>query len=93
MPITVDAIYENGVLRPVQPLALHEHQHVRVTVEPQLPAAGNAQPPVAETAQLSLGEEIAAMARALPPGALDNLPDDLASEHDHYLYGTPKRSQ
>ena len=25
-------------------------------------------------------------------GAIDDLPDDFAAQHDHYLYGTPKRS-
>ena len=34
MTITIDAIYENGVLRPVEPLALKEQQQVRVTIEP-----------------------------------------------------------
>jgi predicted DNA-binding antitoxin AbrB/MazE fold protein len=34
MPLTVDATYENGVLRPAQPLPLNEHQKVRVTVQP-----------------------------------------------------------
>ncbi len=24
-------------------------------------------------------------------GAIDNAPADLAEQHDHYLYGTPKR--
>lgn len=24
-------------------------------------------------------------------GAIDDLPTDLAAQHDHYLYGTPKR--
>ena len=33
MPLTVEAIYENGVLRPVQPLPLKEHEHVQLTVE------------------------------------------------------------
>ena len=28
----VDAVYENGVLRPLEPLPLKEHQRVRVTV-------------------------------------------------------------
>jgi predicted DNA-binding antitoxin AbrB/MazE fold protein len=28
----VDAVYENGVLRPLEPLPLEEHQRVRVTV-------------------------------------------------------------
>jgi hypothetical protein len=86
MSITVDATYEDGVLKPAQPLPLGEHEKVRVTLEPQ-PSA----PPFAPPADgLTLGERIAAMARALPAGALDNLPDDLAAEHDHYLYGTPK---
>jgi hypothetical protein len=41
----------------------------------------------------SLAERIMARANALPPEALGGLPDDLASEHDHYLYGTPKRPE
>jgi hypothetical protein len=40
-----------------------------------------------------LAERIVARARALPPGALDALPDDLAAQHDHYLYGTPRRPE
>lgn len=34
MALTVDAIYENGVLRPDQPLPLKEHEKVRVSIEP-----------------------------------------------------------
>ena len=33
MTITVEAIYENGVLKPAQPLPLQEQQRVRLTVE------------------------------------------------------------
>ena len=32
MPLQVDAVYENGVLRPLQPLDLREHEHVLVSV-------------------------------------------------------------
>jgi predicted DNA-binding antitoxin AbrB/MazE fold protein len=32
MPFQVDAVYENGVLRPLQPLDLREHEHVLVSV-------------------------------------------------------------
>jgi predicted DNA-binding antitoxin AbrB/MazE fold protein len=32
MTITVDAIYENGVLKPAKPLPLKEHEQVRVTI-------------------------------------------------------------
>jgi predicted DNA-binding antitoxin AbrB/MazE fold protein len=33
MTVAVDAVYENGVLRLSQPLALREHTKVRVTIE------------------------------------------------------------
>ena len=33
MSITVEAIYENGMLKPEQPLPLREHEKVRVTVQ------------------------------------------------------------
>jgi predicted DNA-binding antitoxin AbrB/MazE fold protein len=32
MTLTIEAIYENGVLKPVQPLPLKEHEQVRVTI-------------------------------------------------------------
>jgi predicted DNA-binding antitoxin AbrB/MazE fold protein len=36
MAITVEAVYENGVLKPKQPLPLKEQENVRVTIEPAL---------------------------------------------------------
>jgi predicted DNA-binding antitoxin AbrB/MazE fold protein len=33
MAITVEAIYENGLLKPAQPLPLKEHEKVRITVQ------------------------------------------------------------
>jgi predicted DNA-binding antitoxin AbrB/MazE fold protein len=36
MAITVEAVYEQGVLKPVRALPLQEHQHVRITVEEPL---------------------------------------------------------
>lgn len=78
MAITIEAVYENGVLKPSQPLPFKEHEKVNITVEPKQP---------------TLTERIVARARALPPEVLDALPDDLAAQHDHYLYGTPKRPE
>jgi predicted DNA-binding antitoxin AbrB/MazE fold protein len=78
MSITVEAVYENGVLKPVQPLPLKEHETVRVTVEEKQP---------------SLAERIAALARNLPAEVVDAWPTDGASQHDHYLYGTRKRPE
>ncbi len=78
MNLTIEAIYENGVLKPAQPLPLQEHEKVRITVEP---------------ARGSLAEQIASRGRALPQEVLDRLPADAASQHDHYIYGTPKRPE
>ncbi len=38
MTMIVDAIYENGVLRPLGSLDLAEHQQVRVTVDTSAPS-------------------------------------------------------
>jgi predicted DNA-binding antitoxin AbrB/MazE fold protein len=34
MAITIEAVYENGVLKPAQPLPLQEHERVQITVKP-----------------------------------------------------------
>jgi hypothetical protein len=64
-------------------------------VEPGAEVSAEVQPGriVLESARLPLAERIVARARALPPDALDGLPDDLAAQHDHHLYGTPKRPE
>jgi predicted DNA-binding antitoxin AbrB/MazE fold protein len=36
MALTVEAVYENGVLKPVQPLPLKEHEKVRIIVYPHV---------------------------------------------------------
>jgi predicted DNA-binding antitoxin AbrB/MazE fold protein len=35
MAIVVEATYENGVLKPAEPLPLKEHEQVRITVQPK----------------------------------------------------------
>ena len=32
MPLTIEAIYENGLLRPIQPLPLKEQERVQLTI-------------------------------------------------------------
>jgi predicted DNA-binding antitoxin AbrB/MazE fold protein len=34
MAITVEAVYEDGVLKPSQPLPLMEHARVQITIQP-----------------------------------------------------------
>ncbi|MBI3393938.1 MAG: antitoxin family protein [Nitrospirae bacterium] len=36
-PKTIEAVYENGVLKPLKPLDLPEHVHVQVTIGPPPP--------------------------------------------------------
>jgi Arc/MetJ-type ribon-helix-helix transcriptional regulator len=36
-------------------------------------------------------EEILELTADVPDEEWDNLPTDLAEQHDHYIYGTPKR--
>ncbi len=39
MTLTVEAVYENGVLKPVRPLPLKEHNRVILTVQPAVSLA------------------------------------------------------
>ena len=32
MTLTVEAVYENGSLKPIEPLPLNEHEHVQITI-------------------------------------------------------------
>ena len=36
MSLTVEAVYENGVLKPTQPLPLKEQQRVQITIAPNI---------------------------------------------------------
>ena len=78
MTITIDATYENGVLRPAEPLPLSENEKVRVTVEP---------------ARKPIWERAVELTADATPEELDKLPVDGASQHDHYIYGLPKRPE
>ena len=80
-PLVVEATYEDGVLKPVQPLPLKEHDKLRLTVE-QLAVP-------AEVPPLNLAkffDEIEATV------GLFEGPEDLAADLYHYLYGAPKTS-
>jgi antitoxin component of MazEF toxin-antitoxin module len=48
---------------------------------------------VIERQRLPIWERIIALTADAPPEELDKPPIDGASQHDHYLYGTPKRPE
>jgi predicted DNA-binding antitoxin AbrB/MazE fold protein len=39
MNFTIEAIYENGVLKPKEPLPLQEHEKILVTIQPAISLA------------------------------------------------------
>ncbi len=74
MTYHIEAIYEQGVLRPVRPLGLDEGARVEITVTTAVPAGK--QP-----------YEILSAIAALP---LEVVREERAGrEHDRFLYGTP----
>ena len=79
MTVAVEAIYENGVLVPEKPLDLREHTKVRVIVQDEIGAAtgsGDDDPTGWKTARELIG-------------CIKDAPEDLAENHDKYLYGAP----
>jgi predicted DNA-binding antitoxin AbrB/MazE fold protein len=80
--MVVHAIYENGVFRPLDPIELPDHCQVELLIHK--PASTNSR-----TTTTDPLKKLAAIAGAHPENP--DLPTDLAEQHDHYLYGTPKR--
>lgn len=72
---TITATYDGRVLRPDAPTGLTPHARYVLTVEPADEAAQ-------ESDAWDVLEGLAGTVEA---------PHDWSREHDHYLYGTPKR--
>lgn len=79
MTIDVDAVYENGVLKPEQPLALDEKTKVRVTIEVKTKtvSSGHDDDPSGWKAI----DRLMGIGKAVAP--------DIAAKHDDHLYGDP----
>jgi len=76
--MTIHAIYEKGVFRPLDVVRLPENCEVELSV--LVTKASDGHPALARL--LEIAEQF--------PENL-NSPTDLATQHDHYLYGTSKR--
>ena len=79
MVTTVEAVYEHGVLRLIQPLLLPEGTHVEVTVTPKAPAPATRTP-----------AEILAAIAAKPWPAVDG--ETASRDHDASLYVDSKHA-
>jgi predicted DNA-binding antitoxin AbrB/MazE fold protein len=78
MTIDVDAVYEDGVLKPERPLALKDKARVHVTIEPK-----------AEEAPAVADDPTGWKAIDALRGIVKDAPSDVAANHDKYLYGDP----
>ncbi len=77
---TLIAHFDGRVLVPEEPVALPTDCRLEVRVSP-LKGAATQQRPLAA---------LAALAKQFP--ANPDSPGDAAAQHDHYLYGTPKKA-
>ncbi len=80
----INAIYENGVFTPVDAVDLPEKRRVRLSIESAEPLETSAEAS-GNRPLLALAE----IAHRYPRNP--DAPIDGAAQHDHYLYGTPKR--
>ena len=77
MTRTLTAVFDGEVLRPDGTLDLKPNARYRVTVEDEIEMAE-------EQSAWDVLEQLAGTV---------NAPADWAAEHDHYLYGSPKRGK
>lgn len=80
MIMSVKGRFKDGIVELLEPVAEREEQEVIVT----FPDDEKAAPPVQET-------DYDALTKLIEECQMDTGITDLAHEHDHYLYGTPKR--
>ena len=80
--MVIHAVYENGVFRPNEPVELPESCQVELVLREKSAVDSR----TIAGAPLT---NLAAIAAAHPQNP--DAPSDLASQHDHYLYGTAKR--
>ena len=77
MSRTVEVVYDGKSLQPSQPLDLVPNSRYRVTIDEE-PIPAEAKPTTDAFARiLAVAEDLGI--------------EDLSEQHDHYLYGTPKR--
>jgi predicted DNA-binding antitoxin AbrB/MazE fold protein len=92
MTIIIDAIYENGLIRPKQPLDLGEGAELRVTVTPVMraePVTPVMDPGPLTREDIENGGEIELDPNDPLAGVIgigEGVPDG-ASRHDDYIYG------
>jgi hypothetical protein len=78
MPRTVPVVFDGEVFRPTEPVDLPPNVRAEVVIPD-------------DRAEQEPARSPRAIQRILDRARAMDLPSDLAAQHDHYLYGTPKR--
>lgn len=78
MTKTIEAVFDGEILRPTAPLDLKPNTSYRISIDVPSAQSGEAGDAWAELEALAGSVEA---------------PRDWAQEHDHYLYGAPKRAR
>jgi predicted DNA-binding antitoxin AbrB/MazE fold protein len=81
MTRTITVVYDGEVLRPTEPLDLERDAEYRVTIEDTQPRADD---------DATVEDERYPLTKFLKYATDMGIPD-FAEQHDHYLYGTPKK--
>ena len=81
MTTTVKATYADGVLTPTEPLDIEEGKEVTLSID-DAPTAGGG--------LAAIAVRVKELQKAMPQDTTDGLPNDLAMNKKHYLYGHPK---
>jgi predicted DNA-binding antitoxin AbrB/MazE fold protein len=86
----IEAIYDQGVFRPVGPVVIPEGARVHLRVEEGKTADGV---PAAPLDDKLAGCETPTLLERFQDvvGTVDDLPADSSTNLDHYLYGMPKQ--
>lgn len=82
--MTYQGTVQNGVIQIEGGICLPEGTTVQIEVAQKVSSSGTADQ------ELTAGQKLAELARKYQNLPCE-LPEDLAKNHDHYLYGLPKR--
>jgi hypothetical protein len=85
----MSANLERAILKKLQALPDGKQQEVLALVEALLDKEQLAQP---ESTRRPIGDIFEELSSQIPLEEWAQLPQDGADQHDHYLYGSPKRS-
>jgi len=80
--LTIKGRYEKGIIQPLEQIEGHEGQEVTITFDRELDESATMR---------DLGWD--ALTKLIDECQVDTGIVDLAHQHDHYLYGTPKREE